>query len=89
VPFDLTEHQRQHLQTRLMAQAPTGLPPAELARTRRYFDKAIRGLPGDVVMSLDALALLAEQGNNVAKRLLEDECKRMGIDVGIHRSFAR
>lgn len=87
MPLDLTAHQRQHLATRLMAQAPRGLSIRAIAQTRRLYDRAIAGLPGDVVMALDSLALLAEQGNEVAKVMLEDECKRLGIDIGIHRSF--
>lgn len=40
----------------------------------------VEGLPHDVVVILAGLALLADQGNEVAKLLLKSEERRLGID---------
>lgn len=76
MPLNFTEQQRRMLSTRLMVQAPKGIPVAELAHQRR----SIEGLPTDVLMTLEALLVLAEQGNEIAQNLLTTERKRLGID---------
>jgi hypothetical protein len=78
-PLVLTEPQRRAMATRVMVQGPTTSIP-ELARSRRR----IEGLPVDVLFALEALALLAEQGNDIAKKILADERVKLGID---RRSF--
>lgn len=44
----------------------------------------VEGLPHDVVVILAGLALLADQGNEVAKLLLKSEERRLGIDQRLH-----
>lgn len=79
MPLDFNEGQRRVLSNKLMLQAPKDLAPSQLARIRRDLDHVVNGLPGDVFMSLDALRLLAEQGNDVAARLFFHECQRLGL----------
>lgn len=79
MPFDLPEHARKAFSSRLMLQLPGDVPPRELARVRREMDKVVMGMPGDVFMSLDALRLLADQGNKIAQHMFELECRRLGL----------
>lgn len=79
MPLDFTEQQRRQLSTRLMAQAPRDLSPAQVAAVRKDLDRRVKGLPPDVFMALDALRLLAEQGNTVARDLFMDESDRLGL----------
>lgn len=57
---------------RLRLQPPEGTD-------RGDFDRRISGLPGDVLLALESLRALAEQGNDVAKHLYESETKRLGL----------
>ena len=70
---------RQILATRLMLQAPQGLTPKQIANVARDLDRRIRGLPPGAFMALDALRLLADQGNSTAAWLLELESKKLGL----------
>ncbi len=72
MPFELTEEQRKALSTRLMVQPP-GTP--------QHWDerKRLNGLPFDVLLCLESLHLLAEQGNKVAEALYERERERFGL----------
>jgi len=71
MPLELTESQRLALQTRLIVQKP---PPGMTLDIVR-----INGLPSDVLFALEALRLLAEQGNQVAAYMYDDERKKLGI----------
>lgn len=62
--------------TRLMVVAPPGIKPSDLVKQRR----TIEGLPYDVLIHLEALALLAAQGNIIAADILTAERVRLGID---------
>lgn len=77
----LTEAQRQALSTRLMLQAPgpTRITVRQLAAIRADLDSRIAGLPPGAFMALDALRLLADQGNEVAKYLFDSESERLGL----------
>jgi hypothetical protein len=79
VPLELTEAQRRFFASRLMLQLPAGVPPRELASVRRDMDRVVKGLPGDVFMALDALRLLADQGNAIAADLFDVESRRLGL----------
>jgi hypothetical protein len=84
VPFHFTEEQRQALSSRLIVQ-----PPPSAAAVERHADiarqrKRIEGLPIDVLEALEALRLLAEQGNLVARELYSIERERLGIDRPLH-----
>lgn len=76
----LTPHQLAHLQTRIMVQPPKdGEPPESIdAITER--SRRVTGIPADVLFTLEAIHLLAEQGNAAAKALYEQERLRLGID---------
>lgn len=62
-----------------MLQAPRGLTARQIAAARRDLDRMVRGLPGDVVLTLASLDLLAEQGNEIAARLFAREVERLGL----------
>ena len=80
----LNLQQRRMLATRIMLQAPKGLTPKQIANVARDLDSRIQGLPPGAFMALDALRLLAEQGNGFAEDLLEIESR----DLGLTRPFA-
>lgn len=84
MPFHFTPAQRAALSTRLIVQPPTTQAQverhADIARQRRR----IEGLPIDVLEALEALRLLAEQGNKVAEMLYMDEREKLGIDRPRH-----
>lgn len=75
----LTPHQKLHLANRLMLQGPLDATPAEVAAHRRSIERNLNGIPGDVLFALDALRLLADQGNVVAADLFDREVARMGL----------
>lgn len=77
--FVLKEEHRQMLSNKLMLQAPQGMTPDQIIRTRRDLDRVVDGLPGDVFMALDALRLLADQGSEIAKLLFDSESERLGL----------
>lgn len=79
MPLVFSERERQLLSNEIMVQAPIGLTPNQLRAIRRDMDKRVRGLPGDVLMALDALRLHADQGNRVAKWLFNREVERLGL----------
>lgn len=76
----LTPHQLAHLRTRLMVQppGPDNMPESMEAITER--SRRITGIPPDVLLTLEAIHLLAEQGNIAARWLYEQERIRLGID---------
>jgi len=82
--LQLTPHQRAHLSTRLMLKGPANATPAEIAAHRRTIDGFLNGLPGDVLFALDALRLLADQGNEVAAYMLDRETQRLGLTRPTH-----
>lgn len=86
--FTLTEHQRVHIANRLMLQLPNDTPVRELAAFRASIEKAVNGIPGDVLFALETLRLLADQGNVVARDLFDDEVERLGLTRAI-RSYTR
>lgn len=75
----LTPHQRMHLANRVMLQGPKNLSEAQLAEWRRDLEKKFDGIPGDVLFTLDAIRLLAEQGNTYAVWLFDYESERLGF----------
>lgn len=75
--FTLTEEERRALSTRLMVQPP-GSPQSWDERKR------INGLPMDVLLLLESLRLLADQGNKVAAFLYEKERQRFGLAPAKH-----
>lgn len=72
-PLRLTPTFRARLEgnQRMKLQPPDG--------SKTDFDRRISGLPGDVLLALESLRALAEQGNRVAARLYEHETKRLGL----------
>jgi hypothetical protein len=74
MPLEFTEEQRRALSSRLMLQPP-GTEMARLERSR------IEGIPADVLATLEAIKLLADQGNRVAQDLYMAERRRLGIDI--------
>lgn len=83
-PFRLTEAQRKRLSDTLMLQKPPDEQSmatfAELVRRQ----KRLSSLPIDVLFTLEALRLLADQGNIVAQELYWSERVRLGIDIPKH-----
>lgn len=75
----LTPHQRLHLANRIMLQGPGDASPGEIAAHQRGLSRMLNGIPGDVLFALDALRLLADQGNVVARDLFQSEIERMGL----------
>jgi len=80
IGLTLTPHQKAHLANRLMLQGTLGASPAAIAAHRRSIERNLNGIPGDVLFALDALRLLADQGNIVAKDLFDSEVERMGLN---------
>jgi len=62
---------------RQILQAPAGTSMRELVT----LGNRIENIPLDVLFALDALTLLAEQGNAIAKALVFRERRRLGIDL--------
>jgi len=79
VPFEFTEDQRARLSTRLMVQPPSALVDVQSYGRWKAAVKRVNGLPVDVLMVLEALVMLAEQGNEVAAELYYDSCTEFGI----------
>lgn len=77
--FQLTEAQRKALSNRLMLQAPIDLSPSQILSIARDLDARVAGLPPGAFMALDALRLLADQGNEVAKDLFEHGSWQLGL----------
>lgn len=79
MPLELTEAQRLAMSNRLMVQAPT-LEPAALARVQRQMLKRIQGIPAGDLLALEAMRVLAEQGNKVAAFAYQRGLIQLGID---------
>lgn len=82
--FRLPEHVRRAFSSRLMLQAPTNLTPRQIAAIRQDLDSRIDGLEQGAFMALDALRLLAEQGNEFAKFIFDRESARLGLTRPFH-----
>jgi len=69
----LTETFRKRIEgnQRLRLQPPEG--------KKEDFDRRISGLPGDVLLALESIRALAEQGNRIAAMTYEYETKRLGL----------
>jgi hypothetical protein len=80
-PLRFTEAQRQALSTRLMVQKPPDAVAQETFAELMRMRQTIENIPVDVLFTLEAIRTLAEQGNEVAKRLYWKERERLGIDV--------
>lgn len=79
MPFNFTPEQRAALSNRLMIQPPENAADVrEFERMRQR--RRIEGLPLDVLLTLESLKLLAEQGNRTAAALYASERIRLGID---------
>jgi len=81
LPLHFSEAERRALSTRLLVQ-----PPASMREVERHQELArqrgrIEGIPIDVLETLDAIRMLAEQGNQVAKELYMVEREKLGIDL--------
>lgn len=81
----LTEAQRKAFSTRLMPQPPTS--PGDVANAQRYWKEVgrVAGFSADVLLVLNSILELAEQGNEVAQRLYMSECRR--LDITFPRRF--
>ena len=79
MPMILTEQQRRQVATRLMVQPPQS--SHDIAEFQSFQKEVGRlaGLPADVLIVLQVLEDLADQGNEVSKALLMDEQQRLGI----------
>lgn len=82
--FRLPEHVRRAFSSRLMLQAPAGLSPEQIAKVARDLDGRVDGLEQGAFMALDALRLLADQGNQIAADLFD----AASIDLGLTRPFS-
>lgn len=82
--LSLTEHQRLHIANRLMLQLPSDATPEQIAAHRRFLEGRFNGIPGDVLFALDAIRLLADQGNKVAIWLFDRESERLGFTRASH-----
>ena len=80
MPLHFTPEQRRALSNRLIVQPPPSLDAVAQHRLIADQRRRIEGLPIDVLETLEAIRLLAEQGNRVAKELYEEERERLGID---------
>lgn len=79
MPLEFSPHERWLLSTRIMVQAPQGMTTEQIRSTQAFVGRAVKGLPPDVFMMLDALRLLADQGNDIAKALFDRECAALGL----------
>lgn len=81
MPFELTEAQAKAFSTRLMLQRPDffGVPEKERVKMAAELDRRVKGLPPGAFMALDALRLLADQGNVTAAFLFDRECEALGL----------
>lgn len=70
---------RQRMATAMMVQPPA--QSADLREFRRFMEqhKMIQGLPADVLIRLQTLEDLADQGNSVAAWIFTRECEKFGI----------
>lgn len=80
MPLHFTEAERQALSKRLLVQPPANRAQVEAHQAAQSRLKTIEGLPIDVLETLEAIRILAEQGNLVAQALYETERIKLGID---------
>lgn len=73
-PLVLTPEMRARMAHRIHVAAPTG--PGD----RIDLEKRIAGFPADVLITLEGLAMMAENGNRLAATVLIEERRRLGID---------
>lgn len=74
-PLTLSERQQRLMESRgiqRMQPRPAHIAPLNL--------RAVEGIPGDVLFALEALRQQAEQGNQFAKFMYEQERESLGID---------
>lgn len=74
------------VQGRAMVQKPTEADRAIVeanarAMTATGSKATIQGIPIDVLMTLESLRQLADQGNRAAKWIYEEERRKLGIDL--------
>lgn len=84
MPLHLTEAERRALSNRLIVQPPASASVVETHQEVARQLKRIEGLPIDVLETLEAIRILAEQGNEVAKVLYDVEREKLGIDRPRH-----
>ena len=79
MPLMLDEHNRRRIASVIMVQPPES--QHDIVAFQRYHHEIARvtGLGADVLTTLESLAMLAEQGNQVAAMLYTSECARLGI----------
>jgi hypothetical protein len=77
VPLELTKRDAKRLtRSRRLLQPPApGQPLLGALGERR-----VEGIPLDVLLTLEALRQLGEQGNVIAERIYQHERERLGID---------
>jgi len=77
VPLELTKRDALRLtRNRKILQPPVPGAPLLAALTSRR----VEGIPLDVLLTLEALRQLGEQGNVIAMRIYDAERMRLGID---------
>jgi len=69
----LTAEQRERLIQRIVLQPPTS--PDQV----REFQRAKTRIPNDVLLTLESMRMLADQGNRLARRIFVFECRRLGL----------
>lgn len=78
LPFVMTPELRKSMAQRVALAVPTNARDVvDVERMDR-----IQGLPVDVLLVLESIAVLADNGNAIAARILVDERRRLGIDPG-------
>lgn len=80
MPFELTEAQARAFSTRLMPKkVAIDMPERQRRAIQRELDNRVKGLPPGAFMALDALRLLADQGNVTAAYLFDLESAKLGL----------
>jgi hypothetical protein len=79
MPLILTDEQKRQVANRLMIQPPGS--EHDLADFQRYMREVgrIADFPADVLLTLQVLVDLAEQGNVIAGQVYMRECAELGI----------
>lgn len=79
MPLVLDEGNRKRIANRLMLQPPRDAADVrEFAKMSKEIER-VSGFPADVLLTLENLVLLAEQGNSMAAFMYTMEAKRLGI----------
>jgi hypothetical protein len=84
MPFHFTPEQREALSKRLLVQPP---PSMEAVAAHAYIAKQLRtieNIPIDVLECLEALRLLADDGNIAAQEIYMAEREKFGIAAPRH-----